>query len=289
MTNSCYSQHFASSQTGQGMTIQAVQHIRPMRGGSQSKLMRAAEGSLWVVKFRNNPQHLRILANEMIVTRLAKTIGLSMPETAAMEVSPLLCALSPDLQVNVGRSRVEPCSAGLNFGSRLVGDGDERCHTVDYLPQQWLSEVQNLAEFAGILAVDKWTCNCDSRQAVFSRGKKQKCYTATFIDQGFCFNAGEWRFPDAPLRGVYPREEVYANIEGWHSFSPWLERLEEMQQETVWEIVQSVPVEWYGGDTDALERLVAKLLARRSCIRENILELKRSDRNPFPKWTAKTA
>jgi hypothetical protein len=25
------------------------------------------------------------------------------------------------------------------------------------------------------------------------------------IDQGFCFNAGNWDFPDAPLRGLYAR------------------------------------------------------------------------------------
>jgi hypothetical protein len=25
------------------------------------------------------------------------------------------------------------------------------------------------------------------------------------IDFGFCFNAGEWDFPDAPLRGLYAR------------------------------------------------------------------------------------
>jgi hypothetical protein len=26
-------------------------------------------------------------------------------------------------------------------------------------------------------------------------------YHTVMIDQGFCFNAGEWNFPDAPLCG----------------------------------------------------------------------------------------
>ena len=40
---------------------------------------------------------------------------------------------------------------------------------VDYLPEEQLLEVRNLIEFAGILALDKWTCNINGRQAVFQK------------------------------------------------------------------------------------------------------------------------
>jgi hypothetical protein len=46
--------------------VLAVEHIRRMRGGAQSHLMRCDDGGYYVVKFQNNPQHLRILANEML-------------------------------------------------------------------------------------------------------------------------------------------------------------------------------------------------------------------------------
>ena len=39
-----------------------------MRGGAQSQLMLGADGKLWVVKFQNNPQDVRVLANELIAT-----------------------------------------------------------------------------------------------------------------------------------------------------------------------------------------------------------------------------
>ena len=52
--------------------VEAVQHVRRMRGGAQGHLMRCADGNFYVVKFRNNPQHLRVLANEMLATRLAE-------------------------------------------------------------------------------------------------------------------------------------------------------------------------------------------------------------------------
>ena len=56
--------------------LSAVQHIRRMRGGSQPQLMRASDGGFYIVKFQNNPQHVRVLANEFLATRLGLWLGL---------------------------------------------------------------------------------------------------------------------------------------------------------------------------------------------------------------------
>src|SRR5438477_486280 len=76
---------------------------------------------------------------------------------------------------------------------------------LDYMPESLLDEshVRNLEIFPGALAFDKWTCNGDGRQMVYWRKGRERKYTATLIDQGYCFNAGEWAFPDSPLRGVF--------------------------------------------------------------------------------------
>jgi len=78
------------------VAVLAVQAIRRMRGGAQSQLMLGADGHLWVVKFQNNPQHLRVLANELIATRLAEAVGLSVPATDVVEVTEWLIANSPE-------------------------------------------------------------------------------------------------------------------------------------------------------------------------------------------------
>jgi len=87
----------------------------------------------------------------------------------------------------------------LQFGSRYVVSPVEG-QVFDYLPPEMLDRVRNLEAFTGILALDKWTCNADGRQAAFWRKMREKKYSAAFIDQGYCFNAGEWTFPDFPLR-----------------------------------------------------------------------------------------
>src|ERR1035438_6617674 len=46
------------------MPLTAVRHVRKMRGGAQAHLLEADDGKWYVVKFRNNPQHRRVLVNE---------------------------------------------------------------------------------------------------------------------------------------------------------------------------------------------------------------------------------
>jgi hypothetical protein len=269
------------------LAVTAVQQIRKMRGGAQGQLMLGADGKLWVVKFQNNPQHRRVLANEMLATRLAAVAGLTVPETAVVEVSSWLIENTPGLEVDLG-ARKERCAAGLQFGARYVG-GLMPGQVVDYLPEEQLGEVRNIAEFAGMLALDKWTGNVNGRQAVFKRKGRERRYGAVFIDQGYCFHAGEWRFEDAPLRGIYPRNLVYGGVSGWDSFEPWLTRMERMEPAVVWRAAEEIPPEWYGqdgtsGDMGELERLVEMLLRRQGRIRELIEDFGRSDRRPFPKW-----
>jgi hypothetical protein len=265
------------------LAVTAVQAIRRMRGGAQSQLMLGADGNLWVVKFKNNAQHLRVLANELIATRMAEIVGLSVPKSDVIEVSDWLITNSPEMVVDRGQGVRERCASGLQFGSRFVG-GLMPGQVVDYLPESQMDEVRNLAEFSGMLVMDKWTGNCNGRQAVFERKPRERRYRATFIDQGFCFNAGEWTFPDTPLRGVFARNQVYSNVRGWDSFEPWLSRVEEFAAEGLWKIAEEIPPEWYGGDPRAIEDLMEILLKRRSRVRELIGEFKESHREPFPNW-----
>jgi hypothetical protein len=236
----------------------------------------------YVVKFQNNPQHMRVLANEYLASKLAVAAGLTAPVVELIEVSSWLIENTSELEMDLGRTR-QRCLPGLQFGSRFVG-GLMPGQVVDYLPGEHLLGLKNIGEFAGILALDKWTGNANGRQAVFARKARERYYRAVFIDFGYCFFAGEWKFEDAPLRGVYYRNDVYREVTGWDSFEPWLSRLETMPAETVWTAANEVPPEWYGSDLTEMEALVEKLLARRGRIRELIELFGNSDRKPFPKW-----
>ena len=280
-----------------------------MRGGAQSHLMRCSDGYYYVVKFQNNLQHRRILVNEMLGTKLAARLGLPTTPVAVIEVREELVVLTPELAMELPRSRV-PCLPGLQFGSRYPGD-PRRLTLHDFLPDEQLLEVQNLHDFAGMLVFDKWTCNTNGRQTIFfqeAQGARDRNaaptgaaasasgttvpaeesgghYQTLMIDQGFCFNAGEWSFPDAPLRGLYARNGVYRGITGLESFGPWLERLENrMNERVIDEVSKEIPPEWYEDDYDALLRLLEQLHRRRARVPELLLSAKQSNRQPFPNW-----
>jgi hypothetical protein len=263
--------------------IQAVQHVRRMRGGAQAHLLRADDGQFYVVKFQNNPQHRRVLANELFASRLAVEVGLPVPESQIVEVSSWLVEHTPELTILLA-GRALPCHAGLQFGSRYVVDPtSDSAQVFDFLPETMIDRVKNLEAFAGVLAFDKWTGNANGRQAAFWKQARERKYTATFIDQGYCFNAGEWTFPDSPLRGVYARNNVYAGITGWDSFQPWLGRIEGIDSATLCSIADEIPQEWYG-DRDDLERLVQELWNRRARVRELVEAFRASSRAPFRNW-----
>jgi HipA-like protein len=261
----------------------AVEQVRRMRGGAQAHLVRCADEVHYVVKFQNNPQGLRILANELLGTNLAARLGLPAAAGEVVEVREELIAHTDDLVIQLGRGRA-PCKAGLQFGSRYPGPPAETT-VYDFLPEEQLRTVVNLSDFCGMLVFDKWTCNTNGRQAVFFRAGGEPHYRAQMIDQGFCFNAGEWNFPDAPLRGLYARHRVYESVRGIEAFEPWLSRVEtKMDESALEEAASGIPPEWYNFEADPLYRMLEQLLRRRKLVRDLVIAAWKSSAQPFPNW-----
>ena len=191
------------------MSIKAIKSISQVRGGSQARIMLADDGEKYVVKFMGNPQSTRVLANDYLACRLARMIGLSVPEPVIILVDEETI-LEQQITFTLAGRAVAP-RPGFQFGSLVVTDEE----VWDWPRHSMFGQVHNRGEFAGILAFDKWTSNADGRQVLFHRKLHQRKFRATYIDFGYCFNAGEWSFPDAPLRGVYAIKEVYEAIQSW--------------------------------------------------------------------------
>ena len=263
--------------------VSAVQHIRRMRGGAQAHLIRASDGKFYVTKFQNNPQHVRVLANEFLATNLGRVLGLPMPQVEPIEVCDWLITNTPELRIEMPDSS-RPCSSGLQLASRYAADPAQEM-AFDYLPEAMFPNTVNSENFARVLVFDKWAGNCDGRQAIFTKRIHGRTYRVTFIDQGYCFNAGEWTFPDLPLLGVYGKNAVYSGVTGWDSFEPTLSRAEAFDYTDLWNLASEIPEEWYRDDAEALSRLVETLYKRRLLIRDLITSFRNSHRNPFPNWS----
>jgi|SRR5579863_4853702 len=277
------------------MPLTARRHIRKMRGGAQSHLIEADDGRFYVVKFQNNPQHRRILVNELVASVFLKYLQISSPEAALIQLTEEFLRENPHVSIELGAAKVPP-AAGWQFGSRYPGD-PLKTAVYDFVPDTLLHKVRNLPDFLGALTFDKWVSNADGRQAVFFRARVREWlpsateahtltmgFVAMMIDQGFAFNGPHWDFPESPVQGLYSRKLVYETVASLDEFEPWLDRVVHFPEEVVDQAYKQVPPEWIEGEEEEFERMLEKLLSRRKRVPDLIGDTRRAKQSPFPNW-----
>lgn len=274
------------------MPLTAVRHIRKMRGGAQSHLLEADDGCWYVVKFRNNPQHRRILVNELIASVFLEYLQIASPPTAFIRLTGEFLAANPEVHLSLGSRRLE-VEPGWHFGSRYPGD-PSRTAVYDFLPDALLTSVANLADFRAILVFDKWTANSDGRQCVFYRALVRRpdetsqtpraSFVAWMIDHGFAFNGPYWDFPESAVQGLYPRRMVYDAVCSLDDFQPWLDQVVHFPEEVVDRAWKQIPPEWLDGEEDALDQMLERLFERRRRVPELIAASQGARTTPFSNW-----
>src|SRR5215831_19785205 len=206
------------------MPLTAIRHVRKMRGGAQSHLLEADDHRWYVVKFRNNPQHRRVLVNEAVSAELLSYLKVSIPETAIIHVTREFLDANPECCMQIGTRRID-IEPGWQFGSRFPGD-PATLAVYDFLPDSLLTQVVNLSDFRAILVFDKWTANADGRQCIFHRAMIRGTnpaagrpgFVARMIDHGFAFNGPHWDFPESAVQGLYARRVVYDSVRSLADF-----------------------------------------------------------------------
>lgn len=272
------------------MPLTAIRPVRKMRGGAQSWLLETDDGHWYVVKFRNNPQHRRILVNELLASTLLGYLKIAAPETALIRVGEDFLAANPEVHLVLG-TRSIPIEPGWQFGSRYPGD-PARTAVWDFLPDSLLSQVVNLEDFRAILVFDKWVGNADGRQCIFYRARVhgegrtgKPGFVARMIDHGFAWNGPNWDFPDSPLQGLYARRLVYDCVRSLADFEPWLTQVTAFPEEVVDRAWKSIPPDWIEGEEDQLMQLLERLFERRKQVPELIGACRTVRGNPFINWT----
>jgi hypothetical protein len=276
------------------MPVNAIRLIRKMRGGAQAHMLEASDGKYYVVKFRNNPQHRRILINEWVSSVFLEYLEISQPRTAVVELSREFVEANPDVHIQLGSRRV-PVEPGWHFGSCYPGNPDTQA-VYDFIPDTLMEKVSNFRHFLGVLAFDKWAGNADARQSIFFRARirewvpgeadeRQRVgFIVQMLDHGYVFDGPHWGFQDSPLGGLYYRPQVYRSVTSYGDFHPWLDRIENFPEDVFDRAYRQIPESWMNGDRDTLEQLLEKLLLRRKRVADLLLECRRGRFDPFPNW-----
>jgi hypothetical protein len=263
--------------------VEAHRFVRKMPGGAQAHLIESADGCSYVVKFRNNPQHSRILINEWITSVILRHLGISTPDTVIVNISPNFLRENPAVHIQHRSRRMAPAT-GSHFGSRFPGHPME---IYSHLPNTILPCVVNLSHFCGALVADKWLGNTDRRQSIFigvPGVNSRYSVLASMIDHGQVFDGGNWRFEDSPRRGPY-FGRVYQRVRSLEAFEPWLTAVAGFPEAVLEEAFQQVPSSWRCCDTEmAFGKLLSQLMRRRGRVGDLIHACRSQPNNPFPNW-----
>ncbi len=282
------------------MRVTATRFIRKMRGGAQAHLMEANDGNFYIVKFQNNPQHRRILINELIAAEILAHLQIAAPEYRLVRLSPDFLAANPEVHLQLG-SRQIPVEPGWHFGSRHPGHPD-RLAVFDFIPDQLLDKVANQEQFLAALVFDRWVSNADGRQSVFFRAElkdwmsvpgippRKLGFLAMMVDHGFAFNGPHWDLPESAITGLYPRRLVYRNVASIQDFDPWLSRILNFPDSVIDRALTHIPPEWFGEESPekeeaALDHLLNALMRRKKRIADLVDDCRSAPGNPFPRWT----
>jgi hypothetical protein len=266
-----------------------------MRGGAQAHLLEADDGHFYVVKFRNNPQHRRVLVNELLAAVFLDYLQIAAPAGAVIQVTASFVDANPTMQMKVGGQTI-PVEPGWHFASRYPGD-PALATVYDFLPDALLARVANLEDFRAILVFDKWTGNADGRQTVFFRAMvrhaggeleagphSRPVFVARMIDHGYAFNGPHWDFPESPIQGLYMRSLVYEAVRSLDDFQPWLDQVVNFPEAVVDRAWKRIPADWIADEEDSLEGLLEELLRRRPRLPDLISASRSARTNPFPNW-----
>ncbi|MDH7479224.1 MAG: hypothetical protein QHH02_04360 [Syntrophomonadaceae bacterium] len=248
---------------------QAKTYIRPVVGsGAKAQLILFDDGRHYVVKFKGNPQGLRVLSNELIANRLADLLRVPVAEGAVVRVSQEFIDFEPELYKH-------SFIGGLQYGS-LFYEGAYGNPT-----ERMLAEVADPELFAGIIVFDHLINNWDRRyhgdNLLFLAEQPPRLIT---IDHGHAFDGPEWTV-EGLKKAALPVDLFYGHfyrvmgefLRG-NPFEAPLRRVEELGEEQLAAIMTDLPPEWCIGEAER-QAMLEYLRLRRANLREAIEKLKR--------------
>ena len=242
-------------------------------GGSKSQIMVADNKKKYVIKFRNNPQGSKLVVNEMVVNELATLLKLPSPEGVVANLSDEFIAAA-----NIGTLDGMMIESGKHFGIEYKENFYKNP------PKSLFNKVKNNNTFAGVLILDIWTNNNDRNNDgnYLILDEKEEGYSFCIIDHGHCFGQPQWTENITDNVGKWDKNyipELVEDITNMESFDPYLQRLHNIEDKIIEDIVNNIPTVW---DISKNEKnaLINYLSAQRNKV-EEILEL---NKTIFPNW-----
>ncbi|MBP2652582.1 MAG: hypothetical protein H6Q73_151 [Firmicutes bacterium] len=245
--------------------LTAVEYLRPVGFGATSpQLFRADDGKSYVVKLQNNRLGPRVLANELLGTRLGERLGLCFPPGGIIKLDDRLIRKSRILS----NAHVSP---GKHFACQYLNG-------TQYLCVHNLHKAINKPEMAGVMLFDHMLHNLDrtmNRRNLLLR-REEHGYKIYAIDNSHLFRSAIWS--EERLRRLATRIQV--NHQRSYGallkkflrpayFETYFAKVKDISDGEFQELVATIPTEWLPHASER-ETLCQFLSARRDMAEEII-------------------
>lgn len=253
-------------------------HKRNKKSNKPFTVLVTEDQEFFVAKYQDNPQGKRVLANELVASGIARELNLPSPEGVILEITEEFIKAT-DLKTDSGAK----VTAGLHYGSSDSEDAIYKKEAIDLI-----GDVSNKNKFPGIVLFDMLTINGDRDNAgnYFVKPLEDRNFTFHIIDHGHCFGTPNWdKKIDQKLGTWTPNylKPMAANIVGTNPFTEYIDRIKNIRDDFIDEIVDAIPSEW-DVPTDERTALSMFLKGQRDSIDTILYEKKVKDLFPNVKW-----
>jgi len=227
-------------------TVLAIRASGKINNGCTKPYYISCDEDIYAVKFKENPQGLRVLINEYICAEIAAIIELPLPSPALIRVSEdFVRDNKQELSIHLG---VE-ITPGIHFGTKKV----KKAYPIT--DPDMLKFAKNINIIPDIILFDQLVCNRDrdsnGGNLLFDPIKKE----IVVIDHTHVFDLGSiWTSTDLDQRigqqftafdsSGYVYRKLVPFVRGNNPFHASLDRMARLKASDLWNIINGIPIEW---------------------------------------------
>ncbi len=251
---------------------------------SESLVLKCRDGNEYYVKFTNNQTGPTALVAELVGYRLARGLGLPVPECDLVDV-PAGFWDPEDGTAEKITINGQPPATGVQFGSKALGRSMDSVVAQSYLQQK----ADTGFPLADCIAFDLWTGNedrCANPGNFLICVGPDRATSFHMIDHGHLFFGPGWTAKDLNERKVstnHPWGPIYdhfsRHVKGYAPFEGILRKIEGYSAADLVSAVSDIPESW-GLEKETADALVSFLAFRRAMVRDIIM----SNRNHYREW-----
>lgn len=118
---------------------------------------------------------------------------------------------------------------------------------------------------------DIWTLNVRPRHITSTFSAVSSKVESVLVDHSHCLMDANWRNYSNSSRHTLPAsQESGLGVKRWEQLEPWLQRIQNLDMNPLWELSFQMPPNWYGGSMSDLANVLNKLQVRGTDIRQSV-------------------